>query len=183
MKPRLYEVTDPQGRRNGWIVDVESEFTAEGIHYATAVALGEAKAGQVTFDFKPNANGTSSGVLVNPLPCVIEIKSRRFLKKENNLAARGFTPDAAKVLLELTAEAQGVSVSWYPKPDWKWNIKAADPAWVWKWIAAVKWSAWQKLKYTREQRYDDMKTLGYPLTQGALYQTCRRLGLRALKRL
>jgi hypothetical protein len=183
MKPVLYEVTDPQGRRNGWIVDEESAFTAGGLHYATAVALGEAQAGQVTFDFKPNANGTSTGLLVNPLPCVIEVRKTKFRNKRNQLFARGFTPDAAKVMLELAAEAQGVSVSWTPKPDWKMNIGTADPAWVWKWIAAAKWCVWQKLKYTRQQRYDDMKTLGYPQTQVALYQTCRRLGLRALKRL
>jgi hypothetical protein len=179
MKPAIYEVTTPQGRM-AWLVDELSSGIANDEngkprqHFAAAIELGVLRAGELKANIDP---ATGVRIIHGPRCCVVALVKT---KVENSIQSRGFDPKAAEVLLELSAAHNDVTfrparMSFeFSTPAEKGVSQPWDEV---KFLAAWRWSYWQRESLTGAQRHADMVALGYTGTEGALRQMLKRMGL------
>lgn len=180
MNPAIYEVTTTGGRI-AWLVDEHSAFIANDDngrprqHFAAAIELGDSKAGELRSITHPE---TGIRTVHAPRFCVVALMKSKVQK--NSLESRGFDMKAAEVLLELVAAHNDVTFRPASK-SFEFSTPAekgvAQPWDELKFLAAWRWSYWQREKLTGAQRHADMVALGCTMSAGSLRQMLSRMGL------
>jgi hypothetical protein len=188
MKPKIYFVTQKDGKSNGFLVDENLVFTAieEGktkLHCPNALSLRELKAGEVGITEFIEENRTE---IYFPQPVVL---SHNATMKKADIQARNIHPKAAEVMLKLAAAANNAQVTYDGSGEWQFGniversknpeVIAANSS---KMLAAWLWSAWDLKKSNGTQRHAEMKALGYQGTSKALRDMLSDLGLVATKK-
>jgi len=187
MKPVLFEETR-NGIRLAHLVDADSVFIE--IHngkqcrfYRTAINIFDLKAGHLRY-LPAQEEGEQVLSTYPKLCCLALIDTTRVRGTAKGASIpvenREFAPEAARALLSLASKGNAIakhSAGWDFKKPTKADKKNAAVGQSWKLLAAWRYSLWEKLEATGEERHADMERLGYSGNAGTLRTMVSRLGL------